>query len=368
MALAKPSLSSTAAFDAALEHTFTFTVTGGDKVKGNKLTIKRNDTGVIVYNSTVTTEEYKHVLPANTLTNGVYYVASIQTKDASNNYSASSNLIQFWCFSTPAMVFTNKPEDDVINNNEYFFDVTYTQQQEVLLDYYRFVLYDKDGNLIDDKENTETVYIFDRTPPPTYIHYLIYNLDNDTTYKIKIVGATVYGQEVESELYTFDVKYNKSQFTSAIKLTNNCSDGRIYIDAEIHDLVGKSKFEPVTYITENDRTLADLTDGNYALWEEEISIKDDYTMYITGRKFTNNAVICTIGDNKKIYYREFVDENDDRKAYIEFVSDFGDNSIYSYRAISNYIDAPLDTDYLVLYMLYGDNTVDLSIENIGGGS
>ena len=79
MALTRPILNSTVAFDASQEHIFTFNVIGGDQVVRNQLTIVRQSDGIIVYQSSQETFSYTHTLLANSLTNGVYYSAYIQT-------------------------------------------------------------------------------------------------------------------------------------------------------------------------------------------------------------------------------------------------------------------------------------------------
>ena len=74
MALIKPVLSSVAAFDATKSMTFNFIANGGDPFVGSKLTVKLNDTGVVVYSSTIYSTSPRYVLPANSLSNGNYYV------------------------------------------------------------------------------------------------------------------------------------------------------------------------------------------------------------------------------------------------------------------------------------------------------
>ena len=97
MALTTPTLMQQNAFDATQAHVFTFNVYSGSQITGSKLTIKNNATLETAYDGTITSYAFEHTVPANTLTNGVYYQASIQTMDAQGNFSPASNIIQFYC-------------------------------------------------------------------------------------------------------------------------------------------------------------------------------------------------------------------------------------------------------------------------------
>ena len=87
MALTTPILYTVNAFDATQAQVFYFNVLGGNQVTANTLTIKNNATLSIVYSATQTTFKFEHILPANTLTNGTYYQATLTTKDAQGNES-----------------------------------------------------------------------------------------------------------------------------------------------------------------------------------------------------------------------------------------------------------------------------------------
>ena len=101
MALTTPILYSVSAFDAQNSFIFQFASIGGSQVVANTLTIKDNATLTTVYSATQTTFKFEHILPANTLTNGTYYQATLTTKDAQGNISNASAPIQFYCYSQP---------------------------------------------------------------------------------------------------------------------------------------------------------------------------------------------------------------------------------------------------------------------------
>ena len=246
MALTRPILNSIAAFDSTQDAVFTFISNGGDKVTGSKLTIKTNDTGETVYEETQETILKQHILPANTLTNNKYYTASIQSMNAAGTLSNPSSSIQFWCYTSPTIEFTNIPSDNIIENSSFTFEATYNQSEGELLSSYDIFLYDENDNIVKGITGDDRIYIYEVFAPPTHISYMFSGLEDGKTYKIEIVGYTAHKTEVHSEKHIFYVEYGITQFTTGIRLTNQCQRGTILIEAELKDLIGKllAKLDP----------------------------------------------------------------------------------------------------------------------------
>lgn len=367
MALTRPILNSMAAFDATKDAIFTFISNGGDKVTGSKLTIKSNDTGETIYDGIQNSTDKSHTLPANTLTNNKYYTASIQSVNAAGTLSNPSSSIQFWCYTSPTIEFTNIPSDNIIKNSSFTFDATYNQQDGELLSSYDVFLYDEYDNIIKQVTGDDRIFIYEVFAPPTEISYTLTGLENKKKYKIEIVGFTANRTEVHSGKQSFSVEYGFKQFTTGIRLTNLCERGTILIEAELKDLIGESTNGDVVYITEGETISADLR-NNSVVWKEQLSFNENFTMYMTGRNFTNNSTICNLGDRNKLYYREYVDDNGKEKSYIELVNAFDSNGYLCYRIYSNEIDKPESTEFLNIYILFADGLIDLKLENIGGVS
>ena len=127
MALSQPILYTQDAFDATQATVFRFNVMGGSQVVANTLTIKNNATLQQVYSQSQSTYQFVHNLPANTLTNGTYYQAYINTQDASGDTSPQSNIIQFYCYSEPTFEFDDIPTNHIIPNSSFNFQVNYNQ-------------------------------------------------------------------------------------------------------------------------------------------------------------------------------------------------------------------------------------------------
>ena len=154
MALSTPLLYPIPAFDANFDNDITFTVIGGDQVVGNRLSIKVNSTQVEVYNGTVESYVFKHTIPANTLTNGVYYTAQIKTygdiEDISDPTKGSSwsQSVPFYCYSTPVVTWFNRPVGSIIDTSTFTFVFSYSQAENEELYSYIINLYDQSQTLI----------------------------------------------------------------------------------------------------------------------------------------------------------------------------------------------------------------------------
>ena len=182
MALTTPILYSVPAFDAQNSFVFQFASIGGNQVIANTLTIKNNATLTTVYSATQTTFKFEHTLPANTLTNGTYYQATLTTKDAQGNISNASVPIQFYCYSQPSFEISNMPTGNIVTNSSYAFTVTYNQAQGETLNAYVFNLYSASGALI----STSNTMYNTNTSLPLSVSYLFSGFEDKTTYSIEV--------------------------------------------------------------------------------------------------------------------------------------------------------------------------------------
>ena len=91
MALIRPILYSISAFDATNSQVFNFNVSGGDQVVKNRLVISKQSDNTVVYNDVQITFAFRHIVPANTLTNGEYYSAYVITYNSDDEQSPPSS-------------------------------------------------------------------------------------------------------------------------------------------------------------------------------------------------------------------------------------------------------------------------------------
>lgn len=284
MALTTPILMQQNAFDATQAHVFTFNVYSGSQITGSKLTIKNNATLETVYEGTETSYAFKHTVPANTLTNGVYYQASIQTMDAQGNFSPASNIIQFYCYSTPTLVFNNIPTANIIPSASFTFEVKYNQAESEALDSYVFNLYTTAGTLI----STSGRLYNTTTTVPTVFAYTFSGFNNGEDYVVEVNAVTVEGTQITTGKQTVFVQYSQPGMFSGLYLTNNCKSGNITVQANVIGINGEVNPSPPKYITRNEQVYLDLTNTHtsdtppYVQWTEGYEIPDNYVIRIWG--------------------------------------------------------------------------------------
>ena len=229
MALTRPILASVGAFDATQAYTFTFTVIGGDKVEGNTLTITRQSTGAVVYNEHIDSVDYTHTLPANTLQNGLTYTAYVQTTNEAGQLSDASNVIQFNCYASATLAFTNMPPNNIVPAAEYEFEATYSQTQGDSVSNYIFNLYDVQGVLV---STSNVQYMTSAAAPPTTLAYKFSGFADNSSYLIECVVNSAAGLRVTTGRVSITVSYDVPVITGGITVVPNCQDGYMqgYID------------------------------------------------------------------------------------------------------------------------------------------
>lgn len=278
MALTTPTLMQQNAFDATQAQVFAFNVYSGSQITGSKLTIKNNATLETAYEGTVTSYAFEHTVPANTLTNGVYYQASIQTMDAQGNLSPASNIIQFYCYSTPTIVFNNIPTANIIPGASFAFEVKYNQAEGEALDSYVFNLYTTAGTLI----STSGQLYNTTTTVPTTFAYTFSGFNNGEDYLIEVNAVTVEGTQITTGRQTIFVQYSQPGMFSSLYLTNNCKNGYITVQANVIGINGESDPTPPNYQTISGETVVVLQGNQYVQWREGYEIPENYTLRIWG--------------------------------------------------------------------------------------
>lgn len=255
-------------FDATVGNLFKFDVQSGPQVVRNKLTIKDNSTGLVVYEATQETFLYQHDLPpsatlpiAEQLINGKDYQASIMVGDILNNWSAPSEVEIFWVFSPPTLTNTNIDEFNRIYNQTEIFTTTYAHLQNELLQSYRYLLYNENQGLI-----TSFPEVFaDGSLPLTQE---IAGLNNGLTYFVEVRTLSQNGQEATTGLLEFTPMYIVPRLLTTLTVENDFDKGAIKLTANIlqiilklYDTVGNEI--PPENIVYTDNTWIDMNNINY---------------------------------------------------------------------------------------------------------
>ena len=362
MALTRPVLLNMAAFDATQSAIFRFNVVGGDQVVKNRLVINDNSTNTSVYDQQQTTFRYEHNVPANTLTNGNYYNATVYTYNASDESSVASNTIQFYCYTTPVLSFTNITESGVVNNSSFSFDFTYSQAQNEPLNYYVVNLYDAAGSII----STSGEVYADSSTVPLSLSYTFAGFEDGVSYGIEVVGTTVNNTIVRTGIVHFSVVYTRPNVYTLVELRNNCQEGYINILSNIAIIDGEVVPGPPTFIDNKEIDLRD--EGEYITWDSGYTIPGDFTGIIIGRDFTPYSKIFQMsnvnGDIIEINWLEGYENDTDTimKAYAQLnVKMGGTNALYWYSIKSEYIPIPADTQYITVWIRRINNIYELHI-------
>ena len=395
MALVSPIALSKIAFDATNNEVFYFTSNGGDQVVKNRLTIRLQSDNSIVYQATVETFLFQHTLPSGTLTNGIYYNYFFNTYDASDNMSANSNVVAFYCYTTPTITFTNYPSTNIINSASYEFAVTYDQTQDELLDYLTFYLYDSNSNEISNSGELRSSL----TPPLSFTH-TFNGFENGDTYKVQIKAISVNGTTTLSELKTFSVSVFVPELFSKLTAENKCNDGVVRVTSNVVAVEGETNVEPALFFSHiADEENADTyikwgewytTDsiGKVSTWAEpymlDLRASGDILTFASGfsipTDFQFQSWQCPIREG--ILYEMYKDVLGGYKIIIELKSGIpsGESTVKNWFELytdngalfdySNYVDAMNeDTNFIIWFKKIGDvYTLLLDVISIGTGT
>ena len=359
MALTRPTLYSTAAFDATKQHTFTFNVVGGTQVVANQLVIRNNITNEIVYTEKQETYKYEHIVNANELTNGVYYNAVLSTFDVQGNESQVSIPIQFYCYTTPIVQFTNIPVSGIIQNTNFNFEFLYTQAENERLNSYVVNLYNSAKVLL---STSSTVYVSNGTPPYNG-NYLISGFEDNTIYFIELNGVTIDGTVISTGLIQIAVDYIQPDLFSLIELNNNCSGGYITLKSNIILIDGTSNPTPPVYINNREVNLSSA--GSWVDYSAGYNVTDNFLARARVRKPTSYSTLLqfsnTNGQTIVIRFMEGYEYADDTtmKAYVEVVvTSLSGRNYYIY---SNYVPILTDDEYYTIWLTRVNNIYQIQL-------
>ena len=357
MALITPIALQQNAFDANNTQRFYFTLSGGDQVVKNKITIKRQDNDSVVYTHIEETYAFYQDVPAGTLENGVNYNFYFNTYDFNGNISEDSNTVFFWCYTTPTITFTNIPASGIITTVSYNFNCTYDQLEEEKIESLVFKLYNNQGTLI---SSSDPIYTTD--DPPNNFEYTFDDLLEDTRYYIEAVGVTINGTEVSSGRISFTVQYNEPIIYEKLKLKNNPKYGNINVYTNLIAIDGYANFRPITYID----GMIDLSKyGNYVQWKSGFSIPDSFTMQILMKPcLLGNFVKMQNEDKTLTFSIEFRRENPDGETTIKdcfYVLQSDDNNNHTTCQRSNYVDVMNNNSYVCVWIKKIGDTWDLRL-------
>ena len=362
MALTKPILLTTPAFDGQNEHIFSFNVVGGSQVTKNKLVIRNNTTNDIVYSQIQETFKYEHNVAGNKLANGTYYNAVISTFDADGNESSPSTPIQFWCYTTPVIDFINIPSFGIIENSSFNFTFSYNQNEKEKINSFKMNLYNAYKSLI---STSGTIYVQDGTPVYEG-SYLFAGFENNSVYYIELIVETVEGTIVKTELVELTISYIKPDFFTLVGLVNNCDEGYISIQSNLILIEGKSNPSPPRYINDLE---VDLTeDGSWVEFDAGFMISSDFLAraWIRNPKYFNDCIKFSNVRGQTISLRFMQGYENVNSPDLQTYAEIHIKSVngIEYYIYSNYIDTVSEYEYYNVWLTRVKDVYKLQIASI----
>ena len=347
----KPILYDTSAFDATIEFALSFRWSGNQAFK-NRLIVKKNDTNELIYDQTQTTQQLRHAIPANSLTNGICYNAQIQVYDKDNNESLLSEKILFYCYTTPTFQFSNISPNQIVQNSFIDYIISYSQPEGEVLNSYQVYLYDSHQL---DIYHTGLKYNTDN------LSGRISGLSDGTQYYVRAVGETLNRMSLDTGFIPISVSYITPSLFSLVELENLELDGAIRITSNIISIVGTSNPDPPTYINNAE---IDLTQsGHFVNFSEGFSINKNFLLNVVGRNFADYSIILEASNGKhnltlRYMKSKFADQTEEKAYFILEVT----NSFSSYIILSNLIQVPAPTDKIFIWLKKVDDIYELKVE------
>ena len=283
------------AFDATTEHVFEYSWDSSNiQSVASILTIRNNETNVQIYNYRKNSLLLKHVLPANTLTNGVLYNAVIQVVDRQNNISPASDPILFYCYTQPTIT-TTLTDGEIIQNSSCTVGITYEQPEGEELQSFNVELYNGFKELI---YTSNMKYDLSSTITLT-------GLEDNMTYYVQAVGETINHMIAKSGLIHINVEYIQPDLYAYINVENRYNYGDIVFTSNLVSIEGHSD-NPV-FIGDD---YLDTISGTPVRFDEDFELDKNFSLILKGYNFQANKVLLLLKNNNvSIETKWRIDEN-----------------------------------------------------------
>lgn len=371
MALSKPILSSVPAWDVGNGQNFSFSVLGGDIVIGNNLYIIDNDSGETVYQLQTNSYIYNAFVPPNStgLSNGTYYSAYVETLGNGFAVSEPSDPIQFYCYSTPTWEL-NITNNTVIQNSSVEATIHYVQAEGELLNRYSFSLYNNSRTEI---ATSGTLYDSSGLSDVS-LSYMFEELENNTTYYLRVVGTTMENTVLDTGYIRFLVNFEQLTEYNVLYVENNCDEGYINYYSTAYSIEGTYDGTPTQpeYV---DNTI-NLKNAS-VIWNNDnetsvFNIPDNFTLKVffnSPNYGIENGIIILKGSDVNIALNCIVYPFDNTKIVgILKVSIVEDETIVNlkdnYLIYSNLIAIPSEEEKIAIILTKQGNMYDIVLEAV----
>lgn len=237
------------------------------------------------------------IIKANTLEAGKQYDIQIKVsdgesdEDANTNWSDYSEIVSFYCYSTPVLAFSNIEDGTTYKNSVINLKLNYNQLEGESLKTYQFQLY-SNGTLLD----TSNLLYYAESPALTHS----FVLDNNASYDIKAIGETVHGMQLSTEV-TIQTQFTTLPPNVVLNLENHKSEGYISIQTNILNVGYELYRDDATHYDLKNGILT-LKNGNYLDYNKGYEIgkeEKDFSLFAEAKLLPLNKefLICSYDKN-----------------------------------------------------------------------
>jgi len=278
----------------ASEQNEIFWNTSGDLQTSFEIDFLNNEDNTNVH-STGIIESYSPSfnLSGGILLNGQEYKIVITIYNSDGD-SAKSEPEVFKTSSRPIVSIDNM---GTVNSFSYNFTGSYSQNEDIPLRSYIFILYDKDKNLI-NKSNIKTI---------APIEHLFSDLDTDESYFVELQATSNDGLTGTSGLVFFDVFYFRPKMNVNIS-HKDVEGGGIELSWYVTQIIGET--DSATFI---DNEKIDTRNNRPVYFEDGLTIDEDFTLkvWIESPYVSNISekvdLLTLYGDNGTIHLQYYGD-------------------------------------------------------------
>lgn len=274
--MAQPVLYTIASFDATANAVISFAYEG-DQVFGNELVIVENATNKQVYDVKKNNwMRLTHEINAKNsgLKNGTYYAAKVRVFNKAGVASEWSEQRTFYCLTQGKLIFTNIANDSIIQDNEFTFDLEYTQPEHELLSAYSVALYDVNKTLL---RKSETL-----SGDAAQLGYTFSEMEDGKQYYVRAEGLTVNGMDVLSDFVLFSVHYLMSNYWAYADLSNNAYDGTVRIGCNVRLITARFEGDGNPKYEDHDKVVLKRS-GDKVVFDSTFVQEGDFTMKLLVR-------------------------------------------------------------------------------------
>jgi hypothetical protein len=251
------------------------------------------------------------------INNGNSYKIEVQTyvgsgeNQKTSEYSSQCNLL---CYTQPVCSVTNPALENgqrIVPTQNYIFTGEYSQSENVEIKTSRFVLYDKNKNLIQAYDEQ----YYDAPSVNMEFQQKVEGFTPQTEYYIEVQCTDQNDLLVSSGLIYFYVDYERPRITQVVDLENEKETASVKISSSMIQILFKVDDEPPFYINEQEIALREILDaeGNVvegtkhtrAYLDERIDITGNFTMKLYARMIPTTD----IGEEKYFLTLTSIDGN-----------------------------------------------------------